>query len=126
MKKFTTIAVTLLAAGCITGDCVNGVRYQLLSPDGKSRLVVFNRACGATVGSNTQASVLGRDEVLPDETGNFLTLDQGEAKVSWKPDGGVLVTLDHGSRTFKKEWSIRGIAIECRESDEAHETIRSE
>lgn len=56
------------------------------------------------------------DEALPGKPGNFLTFDQGDAKVSWKPDGPILVVMDRGARALKKESSIHGLGIEYREA----------
>lgn len=107
--------LTLLLAGCDGVKCSNDVRQDLVSPDGSKRMIRFCRDGGATTGFNTQLTVLGNSEVLADKAGNAFIADQGEPKVSWKPDGGILVIFDHGTRFFKKELRVRGIPIEYRE-----------
>lgn len=37
--------------------------------------MIFNRGCGATVGFNTQVSVLSAEAALPDAEGNVLVVD---------------------------------------------------
>lgn len=104
------IIVSLFLAGCLGTDCVNEVRAELASPNGGFKAVVFSRNCGATTGANMQVSVLKAIEKLPDEGGNVLIVDEGEAKVSWKQNGGLLVILPHEVRVFKKNsggWSLR-------------------
>lgn len=102
-------------ASCFRSDCINEVHQELVSPDGRKKIVVFSRNCGATTGINTQASVLGKSEKLPDEAGNAFVVDKGSAKVSWKKDGGILVVIESGARIFKKEPSVGGISIEYHE-----------
>ncbi len=108
---FLLFAVT----GCLGTNCVNKVRQELLSPDGRKKIVLFSRSCGATTGINTQASVLDTTANFPNETGNAFIVDKGSAKVSWKNDSGILVVIDPGARIFKKEPSVGNISIEYRE-----------
>jgi hypothetical protein len=115
MRWMLLITVSLLFAGCFGSDCVNEVREELASPSGNFKAVVFSRNCGATTGANVQVSVLKMKEELPDTGGNTLIVDKGEATVSWKVDGGLLVVLDHRVRVFKKESVVDGVAIEYRD-----------
>jgi 2-keto-4-pentenoate hydratase/2-oxohepta-3-ene-1,7-dioic acid hydratase in catechol pathway len=113
--KFSALVLLFGLAGCFGDICVNEVREELVSPDGKKKIVVFTRNCGATTGFNTQASVLEKTEKLPEEGGTAFIVDKGAAKVSWKKDGSILVILDGSARVLKKEPSVRGISIEYRE-----------
>ena len=101
--------------GCLQTDCVNEVSREVVSPDGKMKIVVFSRDCGATTGFNTQATVLGANERLPDSPGNAFIFDDCEANVSWQSDSSVLVVFDRDVRVSKKEVSVRGIAFEYRQ-----------
>jgi hypothetical protein len=103
--------------GCFGADCVNDVREELSSPNGKMKVVVFSRNCGATTDFNTQASVLRKEEKLPDKAGNAFIIDKGAADVSWRKDGSVLVVLERGARVFKKETSVGGVPIEYRDEN---------
>lgn len=114
-RALASLFLLFALAGCLGTDCVNEVHQELVSPDGIKKIVVFSRNCGATTGINTQASVLGKSDKLPDEAGNAFVVDKGSAKVSWKKDGGILVVIEPGARVFKKEPSVGGISIEYRE-----------
>ena len=72
--KVSLFALLLGLVGC-SADCVNEVREELVSPDGKRKIVVFSRNCGATTGFSTQASVLERAETLPNEGGSLFVVD---------------------------------------------------
>jgi len=114
-RTLLSLSAFLMLAGCSFNDVTNDARQELPSPDGKMRIVLFCRDAGATTGFNTQMSVLGIKEKLPNEPGNAFSIDHGEAKVAWKKDGGILVLLDRGHRAFKKESSARGVTVEYRE-----------
>lgn len=114
MRWVSLIIACLLFSGCLSNDCVNVVREELVSPNGKLKAVVFSRNCGATTGANIQVSVLDKKENLPNDGGNALIVDNGDAKVSWKKEGGLLVTLDSEVRVFKKETVVHGADIEYR------------
>jgi hypothetical protein len=101
--------------GCSFSEPVNTVSEELTSPDKTKRAVLFCRDAGATTGFNTQLSILSAEEKLPNEPGNALILDHGSARVAWKTDGGLLVTLDRGSRVFKREPQVRGVSLEYRQ-----------
>ena len=104
--------VATLLTGCSDPECSNETISESASPDGKLKLVLFSRDCGATVPSNTQAMILAHGEKLANEKGNIFILHQGTANALWKDNGHILVTLDHGTRIFKQEPSFHGIAIE--------------
>ena len=101
--------------GCSVNEPVNTVSRELPSPDNTKKVVIFCRDAGATTGFNTQVSVLAKEDKLPNEGGNALIIDHGSAGVAWKPDGGLLVTLEHGCRVFKQESQVNGVAIDYRE-----------
>ncbi|MFO1461031.1 MAG: hypothetical protein U1G08_16705 [Verrucomicrobiota bacterium] len=94
---------------------MNEVSEVLESPDGRRKIVLFSRNCGATTGFNTQASIIEAKQKLPDDGGNAFIVDKGAARVSWKEVGGVLVVFVRGVRVFKKEQTVSGISIEYRE-----------
>ncbi|GAA0339817.1 hypothetical protein GCM10009092_00360 [Bowmanella denitrificans] len=88
------------------GMCGNHLFSQTISPDGRHKVVVFERSCGATTGFSTHVSVLNWDDHLPNEKGNILILDGSPKDVApnhvWQnnntvviqaaPDDGKLVT----------------------------------
>jgi hypothetical protein len=113
-RLFMVSPLILTFAGCFDADCLNEIREEVISPDGKNKVVLFSRNCGATTGFNTQASILKQGEQLPDDGGNAFIIDQGVAKVSWKNNKSILVVSEHNARNFKQEVSVRGITFEYR------------
>src|SRR5437016_6247727 len=63
--------------------CENRVLAEVPSPDGRHRVVVFERSCGATTAFSTQVSVLPAEGALGGGTGNVLIADtdRGQAPV---------------------------------------------
>jgi hypothetical protein len=60
---------TVLLAGC-SDVCSNEDQSERLSPDGKWKVVGFQRNCGATTESNLQVSILPAGAQMPNEPGN--------------------------------------------------------
>lgn len=69
--------------------CGNEVYSEMLSPDGKHKVVVFQRDCGATTGFSTQISIIDSDDDLKNESGNIYIIDGHPRDVSldvtWSP-----------------------------------------
>ena len=110
------IAVSALAVSSLFGSmCENDVLKELVSPDGKKKVVVFQRNCGATTGFSTQASVLSVSGSLPNEGGNVFSADANHGRSPSGPGGGpeleaswvgpkLLLLEHHGeARVFKAE-----------------------
>src|SRR5687768_11679189 len=73
--------LAVAATGCDT--CENEPVSTALAPDGQLQAIVLSRGCGATVGFNTQLSILppGRS---PTDAGNAVIVDgQSALKVRW-------------------------------------------
>lgn len=71
------VAAPFLVLGCyalsvLTESCANAVLTEVQSPDGKYRVVVFERTCSNTMAWVTHASVLPRSAELPNRAGNAL------------------------------------------------------
>jgi hypothetical protein len=115
------IAVGGTGTACVSlaGDCNNEIRRELASPNGKMKAVVFQRDCGATVGFNTQVSVLPSGSKLPNDGGNVFVADGGQGNapsgpfvaVSWINDTELLVTYDKQTRVFHNESSVGNIRV---------------
>lgn len=75
---------------------------------------MFSRNCGATSGYNNQATILRKDDPLPNEEGNVFVIDKDDAKVSWAPNGKLFVSFGPDARFYKKESLVEGVAIEYR------------
>jgi hypothetical protein len=90
MRCTLAIVITAaLVAGC-TPTCENEVSASVRSPSGKMKAVLFNRGCGATVGFNTQVSVLSAEAALPNDEGNVLIVDDDVSlALHWKSDSSL-------------------------------------
>ena len=53
------------------GLCGNTIISTSTSPDGRWKIVLFERSCGATTGFSTQIALLESGEVLDNESGNI-------------------------------------------------------
>lgn len=105
------LATAALIAGCAP-ICENEVSAAVRSPSGKLKAVVFNRGCGATVGFNTQVSVLSAESALPDDKGNVLIVDgRVPLALDWKSDGSLQIAGTLSSHIFKQESVVAGVRI---------------
>ena len=115
------ISVAVVGTACVSlaGDCTNIIHREIPAPNGKMKAVIFDRDCGATVGFNTQVSVLPSGAKLPDDGGNVFVADGGHGNgtsgpyvsVSWTSDGELLVTYDKDARVFHNESSVGNIRV---------------
>ena len=64
-----TASLLVLTQPC-SGLCGNDVIEEVVSPNGKTKALVFQRDCGATTGFSTQISILSYQARLPDKPGN--------------------------------------------------------
>lgn len=78
--------------------CVNNVEQTLYSPEGKYKVVVFVRDCGATTDFSKQVSVIPSHDELNNDGGNFLIF-RGEPQLSieWATDTDFFVAFVQGS-----------------------------
>jgi len=125
LKRSSVLTLIIAVAGagtaCVSlaGDCSNQIRREIASPNGKMKAVVFQRDCGATVGFNTQVSVLPSGSKLPNDGGNVFVADGGQGNassgpfvaVSWTNDTELLVTYDRQARVFHNEPSVGNIRV---------------
>ena len=116
-------ALVSVLAGC--GDlCGNQTLSEHVSPDGRWKVVVFERDCGTTTGFSTQASVVRADASLPEEAGNAFTADAGhgnapdghgggpELRVKWETPTRVVLSYHPGARVFLANRNVNGIEIQ--------------
>lgn len=137
MKRTLIILVSILSMpiiiiiGCITllyvaGSlyCLSDVSQEVLSPNGKLKVVVFDMNCGATTGFSTHISLLNSNIATKNRTtaGNIFRADghPDEFRIDVKWEGDKLIIIEHnGIRIpyFTKE-IIRGIKIQYFENTE--------
>jgi hypothetical protein len=103
------------------GLCGNEILAEVPSPDGRFRLVSFQRDCGATTDFSTQISLLETGEELPNSSGNVFISDGGAApsssgggpEVRMRWDGPRTVSIEHhvAARVFLQEAACDGVRI---------------
>lgn len=105
------------------GMCGNTVLSQHISPDGRLRVVVFERNCGATTGFSTQISMLKGSEPLENEAGNVFVGDTDHGAAPAGPGGGPRVDVRWTSgrslelkhhpltRVFRAAQSVKGVSV---------------
>jgi hypothetical protein len=103
--------------------CGNDLVAEHLSPDGKSKLVIFQRDCGATTGFSTQASLVAPEAKLPGSSGNLFIVDTDhgiapsgpgggpELRVRWEGPKRLLLQHHVKARVFKAERGFNGIEV---------------
>ena len=131
--KVSAIAIGVLGAlifGCVEyvggladGMCGNYFLHDHVSPDGKLKVVVFQRDCGATTGFSTQASLLAATKKLPNESGNIFVaiVPPGGARgpgggpnldVRWVAPQHLVLTHDQGTVVNLAQTQHSGVLIE--------------
>jgi len=120
-------AVFVVGSGALeylfSGMCENHLVAEYVSRDGRAKLVVFQRDCGATTDFSTQASLVTPDGKLPGSGGNLFIADTDhgtapegpgggpELRVRW--DGPKTLLLQHHAkaRVFKAERLLNGVEV---------------
>lgn len=88
------IAAAFVVAWQMFGSlCGNEVIAEVPSPDGKYKVVVFQRDCGATTGFSTQLSLLPSKRMLDDVPGNIFVADTNHGAAPSGPGGGPSVAV---------------------------------
>jgi len=118
-------------AACID-PCGNDVLTETRSPDGRLKVIVFQRDCGATTGFSTQVSVISSREPFltaptsfrSTQSGNVFVADTNRREAPSGPGGGPVVqvewldakhlkiTHDRRARVFRSATSINGVNVE--------------
>jgi hypothetical protein len=108
--SIVALSMLLLIGGC--SGCENEVSQNSVSPSGRQQAVVFQRECGATVGSNVQVSILANGQPLPDAGGNtFIVEGSGPVRVEWSTDSMLLVSNRSIGRVFKSEAAVADVQV---------------
>lgn len=109
VKIFLLTSFALLSGCDITGGCENTILQQETSPDGKNRVTVFQRGCGATV-SDSMHVFLGGGSESPGETGNALIGTYWNVvNARWVSNTEISITTD--ANIFKRVESVNSIKI---------------
>ena len=96
------LGIILSVNSCIgIGGCKNTAEKEVFSPDGKLRVVLYNRGCGATVGFITGISILASNENLSDDDKANVVLAENAIREYWKDNGKDLIK---GKMNFDAKW----------------------
>ena len=133
IAKVTRIGIATTVVLCVVGVgglvyllsdvCGNDLVAEHLSPDGKAKLLIFQRDCGATTGFSTQASLVATEAKLSGSSGNLFIAgtDHGIApsgpgggpdlRVRWEGPKHLLLQHHVKARVFKAERSFNGMEV---------------
>ena len=114
----TLIVVSLVSFVIILGItfgsndlCGNNITETNFSPNGKYKVVVFQRNCGATTDFSFQVSILKDKENLKNDGGNIFIIDNNDIKVFWINDKEINIGYKNNSEIFKIEEKFQKIKI---------------
>jgi hypothetical protein len=123
MREKLHYILALLAITTACGRCENDIVSETQSPGGQWKIVIFQRACGATTGFSTQVSVLESAATLGSDGGNVFIADDNHGvvslkldhtlplKVSWKGDHDLEIEYPPGTRIFRQEQKYGSVSI---------------
>ena len=104
--------------------CGNRPVAEYPSPKGTSKVIVFQRDCGATTGFSTQASLISSSAKLPNEAGNLFIADtdHGAApaaawggpavEVRWLNPRALAIQHHERARISKAERRLHGVEVQ--------------
>ncbi len=126
MRLVHSMLVTAaLISGC-GAACENEVSEIVNSPSGKLKAVVFTRSCGATVGFNTQVSVLPVEVSLPNEGGNILVVGGSvPLQLRWGSDSLLQIAGALPTQVFKQEKSAGGVSVTYGKQERSNKPLQS-
>jgi hypothetical protein len=106
----SVIFYVVTLAGC--GDlCSNDLLGSVSSPSGRLRAVLFSRECGATVGLNTQVSIIGPTAELTG-SGNVVILEGTvPLQLRWRSESELIVVGSGSVKGFKRETVVGDTTI---------------
>ena len=90
--------------------CVNTIVASSGSPDGRWKVVLFERNCGATTGFSSQISLIDASNELKNKSGNIY-ISEGRPEgysLNWKSDNSVEITGARG-KNYIKEAELNGV-----------------
>lgn len=97
---------------CACSPCENEVIHSVPAPSGRLKAVVFHRGCGATVGINTQVSIVEARRELPDDGGNVLIVDdEAHLALQWMSDTTIAISGVPAHQCVKKEVEVAGVNV---------------
>lgn len=120
------LLLTVLLFGAVACSCENRLLADVASPDGRRRVVGFERNCGATTPRNLHVSILMSGERTT-ASGNLLVVDGGQnatlshsdlgslVRLAWLAPNELHISYDDRLRVFKQNRAIDGIRVTYQE-----------
>lgn len=94
------------------GACATVEERSIPSPDGRTRIVVFGRACNATVPLNTQLSVSPVDgRFSPETSPPFLVTRASSITAAWRSNTEVEVELPGDAVVYRQDKRVGNIGV---------------
>lgn len=110
--RLVSIISCILLSSCLPDDiCSNTIDSTMVSPNGKRKIVMFDRDCGATTGNSTQISLLSASKNLSNISGNIFVSDRGNVKMQWLSDKEILITYPSDLTIFSRIDSFSDVSI---------------
>jgi len=108
----TCVGALLLTVPRFIDPCANEPLQTSFSPDGKLKVILFRRDCGATTKYSTHVSILPASAELPNEGGN-VSVQEGETptNVRWTSDRHLNISSTRASGVFLRLTNHHGVAI---------------
>ncbi|HKW00131.1 MAG TPA: hypothetical protein VJN96_09910 [Vicinamibacterales bacterium] len=115
------LILLLFALPSLVNPCGNEKLAEYPSPDGKLKVIVFERDCGATTSFSTQASIVPTRAGMPGGSGNLFIADADhgsappgdgggpELRVRWIDEQTVELAHHALARVFKSEPTLGGV-----------------
>jgi len=110
--SFGVVLLLLFGVGyfLFSDMCVNTIVNASTSPNGKWKVVLFERNCGATTGFSSQISLIKADKELNNGAGNIYIADgyPKDYTLKWESDTTVKIGGAY-SKNYKKETQFYGV-----------------
>jgi hypothetical protein len=108
------LVVVVLVAGYYFASsmCANTMVASSASPDGRWKVVLFERSCGATTGFSSQISLIATNKEHGNDSGNiYIAKGYPEGyTIVWESDTSVVIGGANG-RGNKKEVQLNGVQV---------------
>jgi hypothetical protein len=118
--------ITMVVAGIVMGGwigaktldqrgyglCQNEVSNEIVSPDGRSKAVVFERGCGATSETAVNISVLPRQRTINHaDMGNAFQADAFPDSIEWASNDSVVITYPATASVFARQERVGNVNV---------------
>ena len=103
--------------------CENTTITEVISPDARLKVVIFERDCGATTAPSTQVSVIAASKTLSNEIGNVFISNSNRrepqtnpnhnstVRAIWRSKDELSLTYHAALRVFKAENQIGSVKV---------------